>query len=127
MKNFVLCLVAAAFAIAVGDHVGYETYWELAGSKRTVAWEAADPGASRYDWQVYSPVRKLVLATGSTQQTSVQIAIFSGHNVLMVSACNDKGCSEPAVSTNAADATVDGQPKGWWIFGVLDKPGPLGT
>lgn len=127
MRNLFLFFIAAAFAIAVGDHVGYETYWHLSGAKLTIAWEAADAAATRYDWEVYSPVRKLVMARGTTQQTSVQVVISSGHNVMMVSACNDYGCSEPAVSTDAANSTVDGQPKGWWVFGVLDKPGPLGT
>lgn len=127
MKNLFLFFIAAAFAIAVGDHVGYETYWLLSGTKITIAWEAADAAATRYDWEVYSPARKLTLAKGTTQQTSAQVSVVSGHNVMMVSACNDTGCSEPAVSTNAANSTVDGQPKGWWVFGILDKPGQLGT
>lgn len=125
MKNLLMLIIAAAFTIAVGDHVGYETYWHLSGAPITVAWEATE-GAAFYKWQNYSPVRKRVMATGEVQTNQVALAVFTGHNVFIVTACNDYGCADgESVSTDAAVAQVDGQAKGWWVFGVIGSPGPL--
>lgn len=129
MRNFFVCLIAAAFAIAIGDHVYHVTYWQAAGSKITIAWElpAESAPATHYKWQDWSPTRKVVLSKGTTQQTQVEVIVASGHNVFSVAACNDQGCTEQTYSTDSSRASVDGQAKGWWIFGVLGKPGPIGT
>lgn len=124
MRHIFALILAAAFTIAIGDHVGYETYWHASGAPITIAWDAVE-GATYYKWQDYSPVKKHTMVIGEVQTNQVSAAVFSGHNVYKVFACNEIGCSDEALSTDAAVATVDGQPQGWWVFGVIGPPGPI--
>jgi hypothetical protein len=43
----------------------------------------------------------------------------SGHFVAKVRACEEKLCGEFAESTDPAVASVDGESRGWWVYGHL--------
>jgi hypothetical protein len=128
MKNTLIALLAFAFTIAIGDHVPWETYWYASGTQFPFAWDSID-GATKYKWENYSPVKKVVMARGETQQTQAIVTVLTGHNVLSVCACADiegeEQCSELSFSTDETVATVDTQAKGWWVFGVIGAPGPI--
>lgn len=128
MRNLLIAILAFVFTLAVGDHVPWETYWLMSGSQVTAAWDPA-PNATSYEWEVYSPVRKAVMIRGTTTQTQAAWAVFTGHNVFQIKSCGEidgePQCSEFGYSTEAERATVDGEAKGWWIFGVIGAPGPI--
>lgn len=132
MINLLVALYMLAMTYAIGDHVSWETYWLASGSQATFAWDPvthADPVV--YEWENYSPVREAAMARGETAQTQVVTTVFSGHNIIKVRACvgqdEDRQCSEYAESIDKTNSNVDGAAAGWWLFGVIQKPGAVDT
>jgi len=93
----------------------------------TFAWDG-DPAATRYEviatW--IDPTNEFEYDLGETTETQIIISRpRTGHFMFKVRACNTT-CSEWSESTDPTVATVDGQPKGWWVFWKVPPPtGPV--
>ena len=104
----------------------YVTYFGTTDKPVTVSWDAAS-GAAHYEVHIYCVERKQEIDLGTTTDIKKTIQIpKSGHYVAKVRTVNAQNQkSDWAESTNPAYATVDGQPKAWWIYGHVAKPGAL--
>lgn len=49
----------------------------------------------------------------------------SGHYIVKIQACNDQICSVDSSSDDSQIALVNGEHKGWWLYGYIKKPGSL--
>ncbi len=128
MKKFLYIVGFMLFPIffANGEVLNHTIYADYTSRPVTIAWDAVS-NATRYEFEGYSYERKANILTGSTQQTQIILTVpKTGITIFKVKACNDTECSIFAESTDAAYATVDGQPKGWVILRYLEPAGDIG-
>lgn len=92
------------------------------------AWDISSE-ASRYEviatW--IDPTNEFEYDLGETTNTQITVSRpRTGHFKFKVRACSDSECSEWSESTDPTKATVDSQPKGWWVFWKVPPPtGPV--
>ena len=125
-----------------GEVYDVVTYWDFTEKYETVAWdpvqdnpdtEEVESAAEYYNIKMLHIEQNVELARGRVDHPGTQAALVfprSGHYKVMVNACNHDSegveqCSDWAESTNSQYATVDGQPKGWWVYRHISPPGPL--
>lgn len=104
------------------------TYWAGTGEKLTVAWDPVN-SATAYVYRVKSLERDSYIDIDGakevrTTETSFAVIIpFGGHFVPEVKAVDDADHSSSwAVADRAENAVVDGEPRGWWIYGAIKPP-----
>lgn len=106
------------------------TYFGTTDQQITVAWEAS-ADATEFDLQLYHVEQKRNLAIATTPNKEMQLTLpRTGHYIIKVRAKrldpnNPTEWQESiwAQSDDDTYATVDGQPKGWWVYGY---PAPAG-
>lgn len=114
----------SALAITQHDHV---TYYVNTGEILTAAWDAVDTATSyemqllRFEWD-NEIVQEWI---GITETSQIFTTPKSGMYIIRVRARNADGVSEWAVSINTEFATVDGEPRSWWVYGYMASPGPI--
>ena len=103
----------------------YYTYFVTTGAQITVEWLVVS-NAKHYEVQIYNIERKEIKAIGITGNTEMIFSLSrTGHYAARVRAVNDIGASAWSESTDPTVATVDGTPRGWWLYGYLAPPGPI--
>ena len=118
-------------------------YLETTGSNIVVSWDDTNDQLAEYEIRLYSFERKVYVAIGKTTNTTITFHMTkSGHYIVQGRACwIDKSecvedctdqpedciecCSEWIDSSDPGVSTVDGIPRGWWIYGYLDAPGQI--
>ena len=124
LLSFWLILGEAASAVSVHDHVTYTLY---TGEALTMAWDVVENAETyevqllRFEWD-NEVVQEWVGITTTTQEISPPKA---GMYIIQVRACNEAGCSDWAISTSVEFASVDGEPRSWWVYGYTAPPGPI--
>lgn len=130
--KYLLILGFVLFPIffANGEVLNYTTYSDYTEIPKTIAWDPSE-NAEYYKFQAYHYEQNSIAVIGTTAQTQIIIHFpRSGHYIIKVKACavqqEIEVCSEFSESTNSEFATVNGQPKAWWIFKHVSPPGPIG-
>jgi hypothetical protein len=107
------------------------TYFETTGQSITVAWDAVT-NATKYIWRVKSIEReKYIAIEGKTEHETTATRFtfsipFMGHFVAEVKAVDDGGNESTwAKSDRDANATVEGENQGWWVYGTLAPVGDI--
>lgn len=99
------------------------TYFLHTGEQVTAAWDACE-GATRYECHIYLILQSLAYPLPSTTATQITFVLpRTGPYIVKVRACNDAGCSAWAESNKKEFATVNGEPRGWILYG---SPAPAG-
>ncbi|WP_319406187.1 hypothetical protein [uncultured Desulfosarcina sp.] len=133
MKTFTALSLSAmlssfAWFASGGDWSGmdYFTYRGTTDKAITASWDVVE-GATYYEAKIYSVDHDYETNLGKTETNRIAIQIpRSGHYVFMVRACNDlmnPPCSEWTESTDPERASVDGKPRGWWVYGHVAPAG----
>lgn len=115
-------------ALAGWDPLDYVTYYGTTDQDITFGWNpAADGGTpTSYDWRVYHVERKAYVMMGNTPDSQKTIWLpRTGHYKIEVRARNAAGTSQWIMCTDPAFATVNGQPRAWWIYGHVAGPGDI--
>jgi len=105
------------------------TYFGTSDKEITIAWDAVE-NADYYELKLFS-IERNVESVVANNISQTQLKIFlprSGLFIVRARACSNSvgfTCSEWSTSDNQTFATVDGQPKGWWVYGYLAPPGPI--
>lgn len=98
-------------------------YFLHTGEQVTAAWDAIET-ATRYECQIYFILQSLAYPLPSTQATKITFVLpRTGPYILKVRACNNAGCSLWAESNKKEFATINGEPRGWILYG---SPAPAG-
>jgi hypothetical protein len=107
------------------------TYFEHTGQTVTVAWDAIT-NATNYIWRIKSVERqKYIAIDGNTEHetTATQFSFkvpFMGHFIVEVKALDAEGnASAWAKSDQDQYATIKGENKGWWIYGLIAPAGDI--
>ena len=118
----VLLYCGSAFAMS---GVNNYTYFGTTAEAITVGWEASS-GATGYELRAYLHEQQIYIWVGSTVNLEFVYQLpKSGHYTLMVRAVNDSGESTWSESTDPNVSNVDGNPRAWWVYGHVEKPGPI--
>lgn len=125
----ILVLILAAGVVSA-QQFDYVTYRVETDEDITIAWDAV-PEATGYKWEFRNVDRgDAIVAQGETNQTSFTLKMpKTGCNVFEVKSIKrldpqstDYEESVVAASTDPEYATVDGQPRAWWICVWIEKP-----
>jgi hypothetical protein len=106
----------------------YATYYGETGQQIQMAWDPVS-NADRYEVRLFNQERGVIveLDDSTTPGLSLTFSLpYSGHFVGQVRACNDTldpNCSEWALSTDPEHASVNGEPRAWWLYGHVAEPG----
>lgn len=131
-----LALVAAlVLAWALRADAGHmykaSSYFEFTGQPVTVGWDRVDR-AVKYVWRIKSVERqKYIIIDGSAEHETTETFFtfripFVGHFVAEVKAVDaDGNSSKWAKSGRDEFGMVDGQPKGWWVYGYIAPAGDI--
>jgi len=134
--KYITILVFLIFSLATNafaewEKKDYVTYFGTTDQTITCAWDAVE-NAEGYQVELYHVERDSITRVASEGLTDTQIVLSlprSGHFVPRIRACADyPACetySEWSESTNSEVASVDGQPRAWWIYGYVAPPGPI--
>lgn len=124
-------LLTSSIAFAEWEKKDYVTYFGTTDKSITCAWDAVE-NAQGYQVELYHVERDSITRIASEGLTDTQIEINlprSGHFVARIRACEDyptcENYSEWSESINPEVATVDGEARGWWIYGHVAPPGPI--
>lgn len=124
-----LALLILAPITTMGQDIGgylkdYVEYSVPTNKIFTVAWSACGT-ADYYEVRLYDRDRKIYIDLGSTTDTqfTFQLPKSKNHYVMQVRATNIVGSSDWSESIDPVHATVNGQSKGWCIYGELANPG----
>lgn len=106
------------------------TYFGTTDQEIVVSWEAP-PEATEFDLQMYHVEQKRNLAIATTPNKEMHLTIpRTGHYIIKIRAKKPDSDNPTewiestwAESDDETYATVDGQPKGWWVYGY---PAPAG-
>jgi len=121
-----LLWIPAAFAAGVTQH-DHVTYYINTGETLTAAWDSVE-GATSYDMQMLrvewdnEVVQEWVGITNTQQSFTTPKA---GMYTIRVRAVNEDEVSVWATSTDIEFATVDSEPRSWWVYGYTAPPGPI--
>lgn len=127
---FVVLLVGnvGLYEASAEDVFEHTTYTATTDKQFTVVWDKVN-NAIHYGIRLYNFERDDEIFIPPTKDTSITLGFQrSGHYVVKVRACNedyDPPCSPWSESTNPDVATVDGKPKGWWLYGYTAPPGEI--
>lgn len=108
----------------------YVTYAGYTGSNSTCAWDIVS-GAAFYQMRVKHFEQNKYIDVGITPTLQFTYTPSkSGHYIIEVRSVHEDAnhvltYSAWAASTDSAYATVDGQPKGWWLYRYVQPPGTI--
>lgn len=121
------------------------TYTATTDKKFSCSWDVQD-AADFYEVQIYNLERKTLIQLGENGATFARVDEppfeiqfpWAGHFVPQIRAClipevaegedpKPKECSTWSQSIDPEVATVDGEKKGWWLYGYTAPPGPIVT
>lgn len=105
------------------------TYFGTTDQTVTVMWDPVD-NATYYEVELHHVERDSITRVGSDTLVDNNITFSlprSGHFVPRVRACSDSidSCSDWTLSTNSERASVDDQPRAWWLYGYIAPPGQI--
>jgi len=100
-------------------------YFYTTDSSITAAWAVA-PGVDEYELRLKHYERDVYVDLGSTTDTQYTFSLpRSGHWTLEIRGTNSYKQGPWTPATDPIYGTVDGQPRGWWIYGYLAPVGPI--
>lgn len=109
----------------------YVTYFGTTDKSITCKWSLVD-NANGYQVEVLHVERNSITKIIEEDSTDNTVEINfprSGHYIIRVRACGDfptcENASTWAESTDPNIADVDGQPKGWWVYGYVAPAGQI--
>jgi len=112
----------------------YVTYVATTDKRLQVAWDPVD-NAGYYVVRVFNLEKNVYVDLDEAAERIAGTAFemqfpYAGHFIPEVKACRDvegedPECSIWAISTSDEYATVDGEPRAWWLYGYIQKPGPI--
>ena len=104
----------------------YVTYFGTTDKTIKASWDLV-VGAVKYEVQIYCVDRKEAISLGNTTMPEKVIQIpRSGHYIVKVRAINlQNRASTWSESIDPKYATVDGEPRAWWVYGHIAAPGPI--
>ena len=103
----------------------YTTYYGYTGQPIYIAWDKPDGTVAGYNIQVYlaEQDRYIFYKSVTVNVTTYKYVLpLSGHYIFRIRAFNKYGESKWSYSTNATVSSVDGKPKGWWVYGYTSPP-----
>ena len=132
-----ILLYSISFAVEITDSVStlpdkyvpveIVTYYGTSDNYLTLSWEAGD-GAESYEIRARNVERDVYVFLGKTENLSLKFLIpKTGHYIIELRSV--KNCSgellysDWIVSTDPTHFIVNGENKGWWIYGY---PAPVG-
>ena len=132
-------LIFTAWAACAFEAVDHVVYFGTTDQEITVSWDHNEPHPDRYEVRLFHVERKTneQAGIGGTAGNNLTFRLpRSGHFVVTVRACMDSVtavpdcdappcCSEWSESTDPAVAAVNGDPRGWWIYGYVAPPGDI--
>lgn len=146
MKSLIiaLCLLFCSTMVHAVEQMDLVLYLEHTGKNITCEWDDTNNNIADYEVRLYSFERKTYVALGRTELNTITFQMMkSGHYIAEIRACykDDPSCidgcppddpdcveccSEWVQSSDPAYAAVDGVARGWWLYGYLAPPGPIG-
>ena len=115
------------------------TYFGTTDQEIKVSWDHNDPVPDYYEITLYHVERGIEspAGIGKTDENRIVFKLpRSGHFIARVRACLESSehvegcetppcCSEWSESIDPEVASVDGQPRAWWIYGHVAGPGDI--
>jgi hypothetical protein len=133
-KLFYSALFLVLFAVPsqAGEFVKKDlvTYFGTTDKSLTCAWDQLEPDVNEFELRLFHVERNVetAVANGKTSQRELTFKLpRSGHFIVKVRACerNYAVCSDWSESVNPEVASVDGESRGWWVYGHVAAPGGL--
>lgn len=106
----------------------YVTYSAYTSKRFKVAWDQVE-NAEYYRTRIFNMEKDTYVAQGRTNNTEIVFSFpYGGHFVPQVAACritedDPEECSIWSSSNDSTYATVDGEPRAWWLYGFVEPPG----
>jgi len=137
MKKFFIALCLFLFSVTTASALelrDYALYLETTGTNIVAKWDDTNNSANvEYEVRLYSFERQVFVAIGKTTNDTITFALQkSGHytayiraNFIDQSECGNDCYTDWVLSTDLTYATVNGAPRGWWVYGYLAAPGPI--
>ena len=120
------------------DMMGYDYYTYLGYTSHdiTCAWDQSEGyvvETDDYEFEIYNPERKITDKKGFVDATQIVFKTpKTGHWIARIRARRlidgetpEYEYSEWSESTDPAVASVNGEPRGWWIFTWIAPTGPI--
>ena len=112
------------------EGLDYFTYFGTTDDPIIIAWTAGE-GVEKYQIRALHKERNKYIEFGTTAECEYTIVLpRSGHYIFEVRSLKLKEgsddkyiTSEWAVSNDPQYATVDGEPRAWWVYGYVAPPG----
>jgi len=130
MKKSILSLMITAILAVSGvpaaafEAKDFVTYFGTTDESITVSWDENSPAPERYEVVLYHVERRTDGPSVSVVLPPIVLRLpRTGHYIAKIRACDGEDYSEWAESIDPAIAVVDGQPRGWWIYGHVAPPG----
>ena len=110
------------------------TFFGSTGQPIKVSWDHNEPLPDFYQVELYSVERKtgavITPEGGVTENSFVFTLPRSGHYIAKVRAClgvceSPPCCGDWSESTDPEVAIVNGQPRGWWLYGYVAPAGAI--
>ena len=104
------------------------TYFGTTDKQLKISWDHNTPQPEFYEVKLYHVERETEspAGIGKTADNSIIFKLpRSGHFIARVRACEGDVCGDWSESINPEVATVDGQPRAWWLYGYVAKPGDI--
>jgi hypothetical protein len=127
-----LFLVLFALPSQAGDFVKKDlvTYFGTTDKSLTCRWDTIEAYIDEFELRLFHVERDVEtpIANGKTSQNELTFKLpRTGHFIVKVRACERDYtfCSDWSESIDPEVATVDGEPRGWWVYGHVAAPGEL--
>lgn len=113
------------------DEVDHHTYIFYTGENLTIAWDPPSADVTYTALQVHhyeqdQTITPIAIASVPQPQNQVTFSIGrGGHWIILARHCKPGDpdvCSEVSMSTDPSYSTVDGEPRGWWVYTFIAPP-----
>ncbi len=129
-----ISLISLSYNVSALDLFDYTTYFGNTGEDISVAWDtvpAENPDYITYEVRMKHVERDIYIPITTDNITGTQITFSMpkvGHYIVEARRIRTIPGQAPVYSDWATSVThgrVDGQSKGWWVYGKLAKPGGI--
>lgn len=135
LKIKILSILMAAYFLCMSGFISLSNAaWEMrdiacylctTDSTLTVSW-LATPGADEYEFRLKHFERNVYVDIGSTTDTQYVFTLpRSGHWIVELRGINTTNEGPWSVTTDPQYGVVNGQARGWWLYGYLAPVGPI--
>lgn len=108
--------------------VDYVTYFGTTDEKIKIEWDHNEPKPELYEVELFNFERQetISLENGKTAENFINVTLpYSGHFVARIRACEGTLCSDWTETTDKNNALVNGEKKGFWLYGYIAPAGGI--